>query len=95
MGVGMSLQRGREIRSIGSKQASWFLTHSSSHFIILLFFSSQAECNQIAPAQFDDSSGRCDEGHLTAGGVKSGGKNREERPGKVQIFTRSSHYLES
>lgn len=37
------------------------------------------------PTQFDDSSGRCDEGHLTGGAVKSGGKNREERPGEVQI----------
>lgn len=51
----------------------------------VFFFSSQAEYNEIAPAQFDDSNEGGDEEHLPGGGVKSGGKTREERPGKRQM----------
>lgn len=39
----------------------------------------------MAPAQFDDSNEGGDEEHLPGGGVKSGGKTREERPGKRQM----------
>lgn len=42
----------------------------------------------MAPIQFDDTDGGGDEEHLTGGGAKPGEKNREERPGEVQMRRR-------
>lgn len=36
----------------------------------------------MAPVQFDDNDGGGDKEHPTAGRVKPGEKNREERPGE-------------
>lgn len=48
-------------------------------------FSLQAEYNEIITTQLDDSNDGGGEEHLTEGGVKSGGKNREERAGEVKM----------
>ncbi|XP_078134806.1 lethal(3)malignant brain tumor-like protein 2 isoform X2 [Sander vitreus] len=40
----------------------------------------RAECNEMAPFDSDNTDGECDDDHLTRGGMKPGGKNKEERP---------------
>lgn len=57
-------------------------------FNMVYIFSSQAEHNEMVPIQSDDSDGGGDEEHVTGGGAKQGEKNREERPGEVQIRKR-------
>lgn len=48
-------------------------------------FSLQAEYNEMITTQLDASNDGGREEHLTAGGVKLGGKNREERAGELQM----------
>ncbi|XP_039644157.1 lethal(3)malignant brain tumor-like protein 2 isoform X1 [Perca fluviatilis] len=37
----------------------------------------RAECNEMTPFDSDNTDGECDEDHLTRGGMKPGGKNKE------------------